>query len=89
VDYDRDGNLDLFVANYLRFDFSAARSPDKTPIAGIEGLPVACGPRGLPFETNLLYRNTGKGTFVDVSQASGISKAHQNYSLGVLTGDFK
>jgi len=88
VDYDRDGNLDLFVANYLRFDFSASPKPGQNPYCWYRGLPVACGPRGLPFETNLLYRNTGKGTFVDVSQASGISKPHQNYSLGVLTGDF-
>jgi hypothetical protein len=51
-------------------------------------MPVACGPRGLPFEGNLLYRNRGNGTFEDVSKISGISKPHQNYSLGVVIGDF-
>jgi hypothetical protein len=51
-------------------------------------LPVNCGPRGLPFDRNILYHNNGDGTFTDVSRASGIAVPDQNYSLGVLTGDF-
>ena len=46
-----------------------------------------CGPRGLPFDRNILYHNDG-GVFRDVSDESGISKPDGNYSLGVLTGDF-
>lgn len=88
VDFDRDGYLDLFVGNYLHFDFASTPKPGQNPYCWYRGLPVACGPRGLPFETNLLYRNQGNGTFVDVSSASGISKPDQNYSLGVVTGDF-
>jgi hypothetical protein len=49
---------------------------------------VACGPRGLPFDRNILYRNNGDGTFKDVSETSGIAKPSQNYALSVLTGDF-
>jgi hypothetical protein len=49
---------------------------------------VNCGPRGLPFDRNLLYRNNGDGTFSDVSETSGISAPEHHYSLGVLTGDF-
>ena len=87
VDYDRDGFVDLFVANYLTFD------PAKTPPPGRDkncqwlGAPVFCGPRGLPFATNLLYRNNGDGTFKDVSAASGIGAPMQTYALGVLAAD--
>jgi hypothetical protein len=88
IDYDRDGHLDLFVANYLRFSFATSPKPGENPYCWYRGLPVACGPRGLPFETNLLYRNKGDGTFEDVSEASGIAAPAQNYSLGVITGDF-
>jgi enediyne biosynthesis protein E4 len=88
LDYDRDGYLDLFVSNYLQFDFATSPKPGQNPYCWYRGMPVACGPRGLPFETNLLYRNRGNGKFEDVSKISGIDKPHQNYSLGVVTGDF-
>jgi enediyne biosynthesis protein E4 len=87
LDYDRDGHLDLFVANYI--DFDPASTP--TPEAGLcryKGLPVACGPPGLPGARNLLYRNRGNGTFDDVSEKSGITRATGTYSLGVSTLDF-
>jgi enediyne biosynthesis protein E4 len=87
LDYDNDGRLDLFVANYLRFDFNTTPKPGANPYCFYRGLAVNCGPRGLPFDRNLLYRNDG-GVFRDVSDASGISKPAGNYSLGVLTGDF-
>jgi hypothetical protein len=88
LDYDNDGRLDLFVANYLQFDPEATPKPGSNPYCYYRGMPVSCGPRGLPFDRNLLYHNDGDGTFSDVSAASGIAAPHQNYSLGVLTGDF-
>jgi len=88
LDYNNDGRLDLFVANYLKFDFAATPKPGDNSYCWYRGLPVACGPRGLPFDRNILYRNNGDGTFTDVSDASGISKPARNYALGVLTGDF-
>lgn len=88
LDYDRDGDLDLFVANYLKFDPATTPEPGANPYCWYRGIPVNCGPRGLPFDRNILYRNNGDGTFTDVSNASGISKPDQNYSLGVVTGDF-
>ena len=87
IDYDNDGKLDLFVSNYLKFDFEATPTPGANPYCFYRGIAVNCGPRGLPFDRNLLYHNDG-GVFRDVSDESGISKPDGNYSLGVLTGDF-
>ncbi len=87
LDYDNDGKLDLFVANYLKFDFDSTPQPGANPYCFYRGIAVNCGPRGLPFDRNLLYHNQG-GTFRDVSDASGISKPNGNYALGVLTADF-
>jgi len=87
IDYDNDGKLDLFVANYLKFDFNSTPKPGANPYCFYRGIAVNCGPRGLPFDRNLLYHNEG-GVFRDVSDESGISKPDGNYSLGVLTGDF-
>jgi enediyne biosynthesis protein E4 len=87
LDYDNDGKLDLFVANYLKFDFTTTPKPGANPYCFYRGIAVNCGPRGLPFDRNILYHNEG-GFFRDVSDESGISKPDANYSLGVLTGDF-
>ena len=72
LDIDRDGDLDLFVANYLSLDLATAPEPGQGPNCTWKGLPVNCGPKGLPTDTNLLYRNNGDGTFTDVSAASVI-----------------
>jgi enediyne biosynthesis protein E4 len=87
IDYDNDGKLDLFVANYLKFDFDTTPKPGANPYCFYRGIAVNCGPRGLPFDRNILYHNEG-AAFRDVSDESGISKPDGNYSLGVLTGDF-
>ena len=88
LDYDNDGHADLFVANYLKFDPTTTPKPGENPYCWYRGLAVNCGPRGLPFDRNILYHNNGDGTFADVSVASGIAEPDQNYSLGVLIGDF-
>ena len=67
--------LDLFVANYLRFDLATATEPGKGPNCLWKGIAVNCGPKGLPTDTNLLYRNQGDGTFADVSQMFGDREA--------------
>ncbi|HEY7208735.1 MAG TPA: CRTAC1 family protein [Bryobacteraceae bacterium] len=88
LDIDNDGKLDLFVANYLRFDPATTPKPGANPYCFYRGLAVNCGPRGLPFDRNVLYRNNGDGTFRDISEESGVAAPEGHYALGVLTGDF-
>jgi hypothetical protein len=87
IDYDRDGDLDLFVANYLTLDLARTPLPGKGAQCQWLRMPVFCGPRGLPFSNNLLYRNNGDGTFNDISAASGIGAPQNTYALGVLAAD--
>lgn len=86
-DYDGDGRLDLFIANYLKFDFETTPKAGANPYCFYRGMAVNCGPRGLPFDSNLLYHNRGDGTFEDVSERSGIAKVTGYYALGVLAQD--
>jgi hypothetical protein len=87
LDYDRDGHLDLFVANYIEMDLKTAPVPESGPCL-YKGVMVACGPPGLTGGKNILYHNNGDGTFTDVSETSGITKVNGTYGLGVLTADF-
>ncbi|MDQ6759103.1 MAG: CRTAC1 family protein [Acidobacteriota bacterium] len=87
LDYDRDGHLDLFVANYIDFDPKTAPLPESGPCL-YHGLMVACGPPGLKGGKNILFHNNGDGTFTDVSEKSGILKTSGTYGLGVLVADF-
>jgi hypothetical protein len=88
TDYDRDGDLDLFVANYVAYEDAAAHEPGSGPFCTWKGLPIMCGPRGLKRDFNLLYRNNGDGTFSDVSQASGIRDTEGHYCFQPVTADF-
>jgi enediyne biosynthesis protein E4 len=86
VDYDRDGHLDLFVANYVDFDLKTAPLPEDGPCT-YKGILVACGPPGLPGAKNILYHNNGDGTFTDVSQKAGMWNAVGTYGLSVAASD--
>jgi hypothetical protein len=86
VDYDRDGYLDLFVANYIDLDLKTAPVPESGPCL-YKGVMVACGPPGLNGGKNILYHNNGDGTFTDVSVSAGILKTNGMFGLGVLTAD--
>ncbi len=87
LDYDRDGLLDLFVANYIDLDLKTAPTPD-SGLCKFKGVQVACGPPGLNGGKNVLYRNLGGGRFADVSDQSGIARAAGTFGLGVTTLDF-
>jgi len=87
VDYDRDGKLDLFVANYIDLDLATAPVPESGPCL-YKGVMVACGPPGLKGGKNILFHNNGDGTFTDVSESAGILQTGGTFGLGVLTADF-
>ena len=87
LDYNRDGLLDLFVANYIDFDVKTVPVPENGTCR-YKGLQVACGPPGLPGAKNILFRNNGDGTFQDVSKEAGILNTPGTYGLGVLVADF-
>jgi hypothetical protein len=88
VDYNRDGFLDLFVANYVEFDLEHAPKPSsQSPTCSYEGLPVVCGPRGLKPGYHSLYRNNGNGTFTDVSKAAGVADVRGSYALTAVAAD--
>ena len=88
VDYDRDGHLDLFVSNYLQFDFKRVPKPGANSSCTWKGIPVECGPRGLPPGYHSLYRNNGDGTFTDVSRQAGISDLRGSYGMTAVAADF-
>ena len=87
IDTDRDGRLDLFVANYLRFDLASAPEPGGGPNCTWKGIAVNCGPKGLPTDTNLLFHNDGNGRFTDVSTKSGIASVTGRYSMTAIAAD--
>ena len=88
LDYDRDGWLDLFVANYADVSFETLPKPNlQMPNCNFEGVPVNCGPSGLPFPTHSLFRNNRDGTFTDVSKESGVAAPRSSYGLTAVAFD--
>ena len=88
IDYNRDGLLDLFVTHYLEFDLAAVPARGEAPTCNWKGVPVACGPRGLPPGGLMLYRNNGNGTFTDVSASSGLAAIGGSYPMTAAAADF-
>lgn len=88
VDYDRDGRLDLFVSNYVAFDYKSVPRTGESGSCNYKGVLVNCGPRGLAHSYHSLYHNNGDGTFTDVTEKAGISKADPGYGLTATAADF-
>jgi hypothetical protein len=88
LDYDRDGHLDLFVCHYIQLDPDKIAPANDTSYCQWKGIPVMCGPRGLPGDFNTLYHNNGDGTFTDVSEKAGILKPGPRYSITAVSYDF-
>lgn len=81
LDYDRNGLLDLFVANYVTFDPARTPRPGSSLYCNYGNIPVPCGPQGFSGGSNLLYRNRGDGRFEDVSGKSGIANPRGSSSF--------
>lgn len=80
-DYDRDGLLDLFLVNYLKWSLATA------PACTLKGLRAYCSPHSFEGLPNTLYRNNGDGTFTDVSEQAGIAK-HTGKGMGIAFADY-
>lgn len=87
LDYDRDGNLDLFLCTYVDFDWAKIPKPGENANCNWKGIPVHCGPRGLGQGRCYLFRNDGKGRFHDVSAKAGIAR-ERGYCLTAVAADF-
>lgn len=88
LDYDHDGYLDIFVANYIDLGPDGSSANSKLPKCDWKGITVMCGPHGLPLGHNILYHNNRDGTFTDVSEKAGILLPGGRYGLGVAVADF-
>jgi len=88
LDYDNDGSLDLFVTSYVDFDINHLPEFGKGQTCRYKGVPVQCGPRGLPGAGDKLYHNNGNGTFTDVSKKAGVDDANGYYGFDVIGSDF-
>jgi len=83
-DYDRDGNLDLFVAHFATFD------PNRQCVLSTtRNDREYCGPHEFPGQLASLYKGNGDGTFRDVTKQAGIDAPGRGWGLicADLTGD--
>jgi hypothetical protein len=87
-DADGDGRLDLYVARYVDFDRARIPRPGSGTYCFYRGVPVACGPRGLPGLADLYYHNEGNGKFREVSRDAGIMDSDKAYGFSVVYCDF-
>jgi len=81
LDIDQDGDLDLYVANYLKFSYDTR--VDRTS----QGYAVYASPLDYKPDPDTLYRNNDDGTFTDVSKESGIG-VHRGYGMGIVCSDY-
>ena len=87
ADYDKDGALDLFVSNYVEVELSKLPEFGKSKTCQYRGVPVQCGPKGLPGAGDSLFHNKGDGTFTNVSRQAGVSDPEGRFGLGAIWTD--
>jgi hypothetical protein len=83
ADYDRDGDLDLFISRYVKVDLQELPQFGRDKTCQYRGIPVQCGPRGLPGESDFLFRNDGGLRFTEVGQQAGVADTAGLFGLGV------
>jgi hypothetical protein len=88
ADFDRDGDLDLFVARYVSLDLNNLPVFGSSQTCSFKGIRVQCGPRGLPGETDLFFRNKGDGSFEEIAGKIGVGDGKKYYGLGAVWGDY-
>ncbi|RMF45117.1 MAG: CRTAC1 family protein [Planctomycetota bacterium] len=81
LDYDGDGMLDFYLANYIQFD------PNRGGQRLVFGVPAAPGPKDYVPDHDLLLRNDGQGGVLDVSRSCGIAD-YFGAGMGVVAFDF-
>jgi len=81
LDMDKDGDLDLYVSNYLKFSY------EEHVASMADGYRTYANPKNYPPLPDTLYRNNGDGTFTDVSEASGV-RNHAGWGMGITCGDY-
>jgi hypothetical protein len=81
LDMDKDGDLDLFVSNYIKFSY------DKHVPRTRMGFAVYPSPRDYEPDPDTLYENNGDGTFSDATAVSGIG-VHAGPGMGTICGDY-
>ena len=88
ADYDRDGNVDLFVSRYVTSTWTISPNSAATKFCKFQGCSRAVRPWGMQGETDFLYHNRGDGTFEEVSKKAGVYDPDGYYGLGVTWGDY-
>ena len=88
ADYDRDGDLDVMVPRYVSLDIKNLPVFGSSNTCSFKGIRVQCGPRGLPGETDLFFRNRGDGTFEEVASNIGVNDTKKYFGLGAAWCDF-
>jgi enediyne biosynthesis protein E4 len=88
ADYDRDGDLDLFVSRYVKVDLTQLPQFGRDKTCQYRGVPVQCGPRGLPGESDFLFRNEGNTRFTETAAAAGVDDAKGAFGLGIAWFDY-
>jgi hypothetical protein len=81
LDMDKDGDLDLYVSNYLDFSY------EKHVSCTTNGFPVYANPRHYAPLPDTVFRNNGDGTFTDVSRESGVG-LHAGWGMGIVAADY-